>query len=402
VRHGTAAVASWRGPLVAVAIGLFMAVAALGVGYEFGHGGGTQNGTGTLDPNAPSCLASDPQVSDPTAPHGEFVLAPPLGPHNEYYSDVQNYLLNNPVLCGADFWVTWASVESGTLTHPVFNFSAVDAEAAPWIAAGKEVNLLFMPIGTTPSGQDVPGFVLAQVPTLQCGPSAVTPVEWNATFESAYEAFIAAAVHHYDATPGFGYLRFGLGVAGTPVPVGNDTVPGCQTELDDAGFSLPVWTDYVTDMLAFQQSLHSTVPLTASISPIYPNTGDNVTPTVAAASAADGIGFGNQGFKASDYATVEPNGVGCGGNGWCKEFWKYAGTVPLELQTQTVSSPNGSGVTGSLVPLLPFGLRQHTQIFELYLNDWLTAFDPNYPLYAQYHVAYAQVLTQVADVVGTD
>jgi len=219
VRHGTAAVASWRGPLVAVAIGLFMAVAALGVGYEFGHGGGTQNGTGTLDPNAPSCLASDPQVSDPTAPHGEFVLAPPLGPHNEYYSDVQNYLLNNPVLCGADFWVTWASVESGTLTHPVFNFSAVDAEAAPWIAAGKEVNLIFPILGE--SSSDVPQYVTSEVPTVQCGSSDATPVEWNGTFETAYRAFISVAVHHFEQEPGFGYLRFELGGPGLLSPVSN-------------------------------------------------------------------------------------------------------------------------------------------------------------------------------------
>ena len=34
-------------------------------------------------------------------------------------------------------------------------------------------------------------------------------------------------------------------------------------------------------------------------------------------------------------------------------------------------------------------------------QDWLIAFDPQYPGYAQYHAAYAQAITSAAAVVGT-
>jgi hypothetical protein len=388
--------------LLAVLIGILVAATAIGAAYEFGGGSPSHSPTmvNPPPPGTASCLHPDSLVSDPGAPHGEFVLAPPNGPHNAYYSDVQTYLLHNPVLCGADFWVAWSSVESGSIEQPIFNFSAVDANAAPWIAAGKEVNLLFLSVGSTSQGQDVPSSVLSHVPTLQCGNSTVDPVEWNATFESAYQAFIAATIHHYEGMPGIGYLRFGLGDSGTPTPVSNITAPGCQSQLNNAGFSLSVWTDYLTGMLAYEHSLQSTVPLLISIAPVYPDQGDNVSPTVAAAAVADGIGFGNEGFRASDASTVESDGVGCGGYGWCKQFWRFEGQVPLELQTVAASSPNGTGPVGSLVPLLPFGLSQHAQIFELYLDDWLTAFDPNYPGYALYHAEYATILNQVANVVG--
>ncbi|MCI4372533.1 MAG: hypothetical protein L3K02_02660, partial [Thermoplasmata archaeon] len=163
-----------------------------------------------------------------------------------------------------------------------------------------------------------------------------------------------------------------------------------------------VWSNYVTSMLAYEQSLEPRVQLMVALTPVYPNQGDNVTPIIAAAAAADGIGIGNEGLRASDFTNLTSSGMGCGGNGWCKQFWRFAGTVPLELQTDTASSPNGSGPTGSLVPLLPSALNQHTQIFELYLQDWLTAFDPNYPAYGAYHVGYAAAITQVASVVGED
>ncbi|MCI4364713.1 MAG: hypothetical protein L3K10_01420 [Thermoplasmata archaeon] len=379
--------------LLAVAVGLLIAASSVGVAF-------------VLSPHsAPaavaSCLRSDSQVADPTAPHGEFVLAPPIHPHDAYYADVQATLLHNPVVCGADFWVPWNSVDAGPTSHAEYNFTSTDAAAATWVAAGKEVNLIFQMVGTSANQEYVPSTLLSEVPTIQCGDSAVTPVAWNATFESAYRAFMAATVHHYGTIPGIGYLRFGFGVAGDSNPVQDINAPGCQNQLNAVGFTLTVWKGYLTSMLAYERSLNSSFQLMVALTPVYPDQGDNVTPAVATAAAGYGIGIGNEGLRANDSADIDANGIGCGGYGWCKEFSKFAGVVPLELQTVSATSPNGTGPVGSLVPLLPFALTQHTQIFEIYLEDWLTAFDPNYPAYPMYHSAYAQALAQTALVVGT-
>ena len=36
-------------------------------------------------------------------------------------------------------------------------------------------------------------------------------------------------------------------------------------------------------------------------------------------------------------------------------------------------------MTGPLGPLLPFAIKNHATILELYCEDWLIAFNPNHP-----------------------
>jgi hypothetical protein len=376
---------------VAVLLGLVLGIAGVGLALNANSLGPTAG--------APSCGGADPSVADPSAPHGAFVLDPPTGPHNAYFSDVESFLVPNPLLCGADFWVPWASVDAGPRASPEYNFSEVDAHAAPWIAAGKEVNLIFPILGE--SSSDVPQYVTSEVPTVQCGSSDATPVEWNGTFETAYRAFISVAVHHFEQEPGFGYLRFELGGPGLLSPVSNISATGCQAQLVNHGFTLDTWASYLTGMVTFEHSLRSAIQLMVPLSPVYPDQGDNITATVAAVAASDGIGFGSQGLRANESVSAEPGGVGCAESEWCQQFTAYAGVVPLELETAAASSPNGSLPEGALPPLLAVGESVHAQIFELYLDDWLTAFDPNYPEYGEYHVEYADALTQLASEVGT-
>jgi hypothetical protein len=79
--------------------------------------------------------ATDPAVS-------LELLSPPTGSHEPYYDDVQKYLLNNPVLAGVNFFLEWGSVDRGQGANPRYDFSAFDKQIAPWIAAGKRVNVI--------------------------------------------------------------------------------------------------------------------------------------------------------------------------------------------------------------------------------------------------------------------
>jgi hypothetical protein len=90
----------------------------------------------------------------------------------------------------------------------------------------------------------------------------------------------------------------------------------------------------------------------------------------------------------------------CVGGGFCNLFNRFQGRVPLQVQTLGPSSPNGTGTIGSLVPLLSWSLSMHAQVFEVYFQDWLTAYDPHYPQYLLYHILYAHALHAVAHVVG--
>lgn len=168
-----------------------------------------------------------------------------------------------------------------------------------------------------------------------------------------------------------------------------------------------LWPAYVRDLIAFEGSLHSSHQLMVAI-----NTFDAMPApmTVAQEASQNGIGFGMEGLQASDAASISA-GQPCGQSNWCAVFNQYAGTVPLHLQTLYQTDPSGAPATGSepkgivrmgpLPPLLQAGLAVHAQIFELYAQDWLIAFDPQYPGYTQYHAAYAQAIDSAAAVVGT-
>jgi hypothetical protein len=153
-------------------------------------------------------------------------------------------------------------------------------------------------------------------------------------------------------------------------------------------------------MLGYQQSLHSVRQLMTGIDvPDQTNPDYSIPDSIAALAVANGIGFGSQGLQETDITSYNA-GRPCGVD-WCNLFNLYAGRVPLELQTLFASDPTGAGV-GSLTDLLPFGVQRHARNFEIYYSDWLIAFDPNYPQYAQYHGAYQQALQNAAGAPGGD
>jgi hypothetical protein len=359
---------------------------------------GDLTGTTSSPPptNVTECGKTDRNVSDPSAPHGLFVLSPPTEPTQPYYAASVQLLETNPAVCGADFFVHWSVVDQGPGSTPEYNWTSVTDEIAPWIAAGKEVNLIFQTVGYGPNQSWIPSYVLPQINTIQCGDSPLTPLFWQAPYTELYQTYIRAAVDHFETVPGIGYIRVGLGTGGETFPLYDVGAPGCEAALNATGFTTTIWTHYLLGMLQFEQSLSSPVQLMVALNDVFPGIPDNVSARVATSAVQDGIGFGSEGLEES---MVEENATGapvCGGE-YCQLFNEYAGKVPLEFQTATASEPNGSGPTGSLTTLIPWALAMHTQIFELYFVDWLTAFDPSYPAYAMYHAAYAATLQSAAD-----
>jgi len=345
------------------------------------------------------CTQPDQQVADPGAPHGLFVLSPATKPSQPYYSGVKS-LVTNPDVCGADFFVPWADVDNGPGTNPRYNWTSVDDEIQPWIQAGKEVNLIFWAVSYPGGGpSSTPSYVLSQVDTLQCGTSAVTPVFWEQPFITNYQAFMNATIQKYGANPSIGYFRFGLGTGGETFITDGFSAPSCQTQLQKYGYSLQVWENYIFQMLDYEKSLSSHVQLMVSLNQLStPSTDYSLPDAVAGRAVKDGIGIGNQGLQQGDVSEYQSTQT-CGAD-WCGLFNTYQAKVPLELQTVFASDPDGSGTTGSLVSLMPFGLQRHAQILEIYFVDWLTAYDPQYTNYTAYHTAYAAAFNSTAESLG--
>ena len=398
------------------------------------------------------------------------VFNPPTDPAQPGYSDVQQYLLAKsspayPLISGAVISIDWSDFDLGDTargTHSRYDFSLVDAAIAPWLAAGKTVNLVLQ---TTPYGgfhcrpHGIGSRGADSVGNCSLPPwmwTALTPANFTTcaaaripnylapAFIANYQSAISALVTHYASDPRIGYLRIGLGKGGEiNLPQGWDdpsipcgaafTTRWHYTVGDSARFS---WNAYLASMLLYEGGPNfagSTSPkqLMTSITPVQaPGVSpDEVADFIAPIAAALHIGFGNQGLS----AMAMQNCKGMQAD-WCALFARFTGVVPLELQTLGRSCPGGScsdsqspaqqhwspnnnqpsqtpgrwqgsqsnttarlsTLTGSLVPLLPFAIKNHATILEIYCDDWLTAFSPNGPGHAAYGAAYARTLQQAA------
>jgi len=286
--------------------------------------------------------------------------------------------------------------------------------------------------------------------------NAQTPNFFASAFQKNYQAAIAALVKHYAGNPKVTYIRAGLGKGGEiNLPRGwHDPGEPCgEAYAKRWGYTIGdsdkyTWNAYLEKMLEFEGTLTSSKQLMTSLTPVQsPGVSpEEVSDFIAPIAVKNGIGFGDQGL--SDQSMRNCSGVQVN---WCAQFERYQGQVPLELQTLGRSCPQGvnqcddesrqrpqnrpgggagfpgrrrfpgqgpggqggppaggqgrgpvnparlSSITGSLVPLLPFGIKNHATILEIYCEDWLIAFSPNHPLNSRYGAEYAQALKQAAE-----
>jgi hypothetical protein len=319
------------------------------------------------------------------------LLFPPTNKNEPYYADVQKYLLNNSLVAGVNFWLEWGSADLGPSSNPQYDFSTFDAEIAPWIAAGKKVNIIVWAVSDTPVNNATPQYVwdnLGSSNITSCGGEKI-PNYFNSAFQLPYQAFMAQVIKHYGSNGSIGYIRIGLGRGGETFPGQNfGTDPCTNTFVNKWGWTDTNWTNYVNAMLAYEGKLKSPKQLMLGIDSVDSN---SMPDSEAAAAVSLKIGFGNQGMNANDI-TKYPH---CSSD-WCDLFSEYKGDEPLELQSIALSSPQGDAPVGSLVQLLPFAVQNHATILEIYCYDWLLAFDPNYPGYSTYGSAYATTFKEAA------
>src|SRR6516165_4471999 len=91
----------------------------------------------------PDCSQRVSTVPVPDGPHGLFVLLFP-GQRNAPFAAA---LPHNPVVCGANIYVAWGEVDRGPNANPRYDWSSVDDQIRPWVAAGKLVNLVVWATG---------------------------------------------------------------------------------------------------------------------------------------------------------------------------------------------------------------------------------------------------------------
>jgi len=340
------------------------------------------------------------------------VLFPPTNTHSNDFKAVQTYLMSNPVVSGGNIAVEWGMIDQGPNASTQYDWSSIDDAIAPWVAAGKKVNLIVWAnsdstVATCSNGAQnttgncaIPGYVWTALGTsnyvmcsTQYGNQQIPNYLDRAGFQLPYQQFMAQVIKKYGSDPDIGYIRFGLGHGGETYPVTgwNSSTTACGKAFASWGVNIATWEAYLAGMLNYESSLGSGKQLMVGVTPMGAPT--TVVPSYVAPLAVPlHVGFGSQGLEQSDI-TNYPN---CTAN-WCNLFAQFSGQAPLELQTYLQSCPDKTCTTGSLVDLVPFAVSHHASVLEIYYQDWLLAFDPSYPGNGQYGEAYAQVLTQAAN-----
>jgi len=337
--------------------------------------------------SSPNCTDATSNVEMPNAPHGLFVILFPGARVNAR----ANVLLHNPTVCGANFYIVWNQIDRGPQANPRYEWSSIEDQIAPWVKAGKKVNLIVWATTYSKNATATPEWVFTKVPSVTCPAFGHVPVFWNPGFMSSYQSFMNAVVEHFGHNPSVGYIRFGLGAGG-------EIFPACMYFMKEQGFSDETWKKYIFDMLDFQKSLNSPKQLAVGLNAYGEPPKLDFSAAVAERAVKDGIAIGNQGLSAQD-ARDDAAGKPCMAD-WCRIFRGARGKVPLILQTLGPTRPDHSGDVGSLVDMLPFAVNQRVQIFEIYVQDWLVAYDPGSPGYAQYHAEYQKVLEEAAKSLG--
>jgi hypothetical protein len=254
----------------------------------------------------------------------------------------------------------------------------------------------------------VPANPNANPPTLASGESNV-PMFWEQPFGDRYNAFVDAAIAKYGDDSDIGYIRFGMSngaQSGTTV---------CFDALLGKGLTEPIWDSYITAIATHVAGATHHTQLVLGLGPFgvpndpnYPNYSVTDFPDWEATLAAStlGLGIGNQGLDKNDEMD-HANHIACAGADWCANFDRYRGVVPLYLQQIGDSCPDDSCLTGSLASILPFGLAEGAQIFEVYDSDLTIAYDndPNDPkALAAYNsgegIAYRALFAMLAQTLG--
>lgn len=371
--------------LMALALALALSIALAAVPFA---GAQTQPAPAKTAASFPSCTDSLSSVAVPDAPHGLFAI---IFPNVRLQEKAEQFLLHNPVVCGANMYLIWNEIDRGPGANPRYDFSKVEAQMRPWIKAGKEVNLISWATGYGGRRRLTPDYVFQQVQTVSCENAGEVPVFWEKGFVENYQQFMAAIVQHFGNNSSVGYIRFGLGLGG-------ETFPACMYALKAKGFTPERWRKYLFDMLDYEASLNSPKQLMVGINALPGPPNYELPDAVARRAMQNKIAIGSQGLSVED-AHADQSGSPCAVD-WCHMFREAAGKVPLELQSVKQSDPDGSGRVGSMVDILPFALRLRAQIFEIYVQDWLVAYDPSNPDYDRYHKEYQQAFEAAAKVVG--
>jgi len=166
----------------------------------------------------------------------------------------------NPDIKGGVLIIPWATVEP---EQNVFDWSTVNSQIAPWVAAGKKVAIRIQ--ANELDDSDTPSWVFSGgVPQINPYSTVEAPIFWNSTYLSDLQNLAKNFGAEYDGDNDVAWVQATIGVY-SETKVDTDNSSAAQSVWDANGYTDPLWFSTVKTMAGYYQQYFTKTPLVVSI-----------------------------------------------------------------------------------------------------------------------------------------
>jgi hypothetical protein len=166
----------------------------------------------------------------------------------------------DPDLAGVVLNYYWSQIEP---EKGVFDWTQIQSDMAPWIAAHKKIILRISTSGAPSwdppySGDGTPAWVYTDGARAIVDNGETIPVYWDQAYLSDYESFVAAFGAEFDGNPNLAFIEPGIGMGGETLPEQSASTAGITAWTAD-GYTDALWLSTIETIGSFfAASFHTT------------------------------------------------------------------------------------------------------------------------------------------------
>jgi hypothetical protein len=168
----------------------------------------------------------------------------------------------DPDLAGVVLVYYWSEIEP---QKGVFDWSLIQGDMAPWIAAGKKVVLRISTSGVASwdppySGDGTPAWVFADGARAVSDNGETVPVYWNQAYLNDYSSFVQSFAQQFDGNPNIAFIEAGIGMGGETLAETNASASGIAA-WESEGYTDSLWLSTVETIASYFKSSFHTTPI---------------------------------------------------------------------------------------------------------------------------------------------
>jgi Beta-galactosidase len=168
----------------------------------------------------------------------------------------------NPDLAGVVLVYYWSQIEP---TKGTFDWSVIQHDMAPWVAAGKKVILRISTSGSASwdppySGSGTPSWVFGDGTRSIADNGETLPVYWDPAYLTDYQSFVHSFALQFDGNPNVAFIEAGIGMGGETLAETNASHAGIAS-WEAAGYTDSLWLTTVEKIASFFAASFHTTPI---------------------------------------------------------------------------------------------------------------------------------------------